>query len=442
MADCGRDAAAALIAKGALQHVRSYLASGYTGAADVNNGANSPSSSYSSYSAANVAAMLPSMGAMGRVIWGGDDNSNNGGGGAGGFKGTGLGQRLPGEMGDSSTYTEEENGRVAQSALTALAGLAPALDFSQQDQHGPLTPLLLRCVEVDASVSVVEAAAKAVHAMLTLGKGGDPRVALFRAGRSGGEEVSTRQMLLQPLLSGLARALAAPRAFSPLTGPGSGPGAGPGPGPGPGGVFGGVLGAVSTSDQREESARLEAMRAAILGAMAAMCERSPTNCLLLGALPGTVADISRIAEKANETRLRVLAAELLCEIARGGGLRLATQTVDAGAARAACQLLEDGTTDRTAIAACRLMESLAVGEDNTVAVACCKPRALLPLLPLLGPQATHDAREAAASLVAQLSASARGRTTHPAHFNAATFSRPDTPFQRRLSHNPTYMPAV
>ena len=39
VADCGRDAAAALIAKGALQHVRSYLASGYTGTADANNGA-------------------------------------------------------------------------------------------------------------------------------------------------------------------------------------------------------------------------------------------------------------------------------------------------------------------------------------------------------------------------------------------------------------------
>jgi hypothetical protein len=377
VADCGRDAAAALIARGALQHVRAYMAGGAAQLESAN-----------AKAAASAAYQTP--GGMGRVIWG----SGGGGGGFGGrFSGVGGDEkRLAGEVGDMSTYTQEENGRLVHGALVALAGLAPALDFSQQDQHGPLTPLLLRCVEVDASAPVVEAVAQAVQSMLTLGRGADPRVALFRAGRSGGEEVSTRQMLLQPLLSGLARALAAPRA----------PGA-------------------SNVDRSDDQALLEGMRAAILGAMAAMCERCPTNCLLLGALPGTVADIARIAEKANETRARVLAAELLCEIARGGGLRLATQSVDAGAARAASQLLEEATEDRAAVAACRLMEALAVGEDNTVAVACCKPRALLPLLPLLGAQATGDAREAAASLVAQLAETAGlARFTHVILFAVKT----------------------
>ena len=214
VAESSRDAAAAIIARGALQHVWTYLAGAahsysYSscddgGSSGADRGADGGS---------GAALRLPDLGSMGRVIWGG------GGGGVatvGGFKGSGPGQarRVPGEKGDWTTYTEEENGLVAHGALVALAGLAPALDFSQQDQHGPLTPLLLRCVEVDSSVHVVEAAARAIQSMLTLGRGGDPRVALFRTGRSGGEEISTRQMLLQPLLAGLARALAAPRVVS------------------------------------------------------------------------------------------------------------------------------------------------------------------------------------------------------------------------------------
>jgi hypothetical protein len=373
-----RDAAAALVARGALQHVRAYLAAGYTGAHD-----GSPAV------AVAATATLPSVGCS---IWGTSldtDNSVSTHGqmlgqnsGSTGFKGTGLGQRqdqAPGAVGDMRNYTETENGGLAHAALMALAGLAAAIDFSQVDQHGPLTPLLLRCIEVDTSVPVVEAAAVVVQSILALGRGrrDDPRVVLFRAGRSGGEEVSIRQTVLQPLLRGLARALAAPR---------------------------------TAAAPASSEAGVTSMRAAILGALAGLCERNPSHCVLLGALPGTVADISRIAEKAKDSELRVLAAELLCELTRGGGSRLATQAVSLGAALAACQLLEEAADDRAAVAACRLMEALAVGEDNSVAVTCSKPRALLPLLPLLGPQATHNAREAAASLVAQLA------TTVHVHF--------------------------
>ena len=378
--DSSKEAAMGLIAKGALGLVRANLAAGYSGEAD------------GSPAVANAIAALPAPGGAGRLIWGGSAKTAPGraaGEPGGGFKGTGLGTAVksePGSRGDVSTYTQEECRAIARAALVALAGLASGLDFSQVDHHGPLTPLLLRCVEVDAAVPVVESAARTVQALLTLGRGNDPRVALFKTGRTGGEEVSDRQMLLQPLLSGLSRALAAPRDPREEHAVGLAPSA-------------------ASDAAREDQERLTAMRAAILGAMAAMCERCPTNCLLLGAIPGSVAEIARLAEKADAPRLRVLAAELLCEMARGGGLRLATQSVDLGAARAAVQLLEDAQDDRTAVAACRLMEALAEGDDNTITVACAKPRALLPLLPLLGPQATLDAREAAASLVAQLAAS-------------------------------------
>jgi len=55
----------------------------------------------------------------------------------------------------------------------------------------------------------------------------------------------------------------------------------------------------------EEYGRVTAMRAAILGAMACLCERSPTNTLLLGSLSGTVSDIARVAEKASVGRCRL-----------------------------------------------------------------------------------------------------------------------------------------
>ena len=103
---------------------------------------------------------------------------------------------------------------------------------------------------------------------------------------------TARQILLQPLLGGLARALAAPRAFSVADN----------------------MKVISTKSlsmtddtdlQRatvEEYGRVTAMRAAILGAMACLCERSPTNTLMLGSLSGTVSDIARVAEKASVGR--------------------------------------------------------------------------------------------------------------------------------------------
>ena len=180
--ECSRDAGAALLAQGALQSVRADMAAAYTGAAD-----NSPA-------VKAAVAPFPSPGGAGRTIWGqGGAEPPPGRGGArgppapaggGGAKGPGFGpgserdvnQRLKdrqpsGSMGDMSSYTEEENREVAYAALVALAGLAQSIDFSMQDQHGPLTALLLRCIEVDASVPVVTAAARAIQSLLTLGKG-------------------------------------------------------------------------------------------------------------------------------------------------------------------------------------------------------------------------------------------------------------------------------
>jgi len=163
--ECSREAGAALLAKGALQSVRAYMAAAYTGAAD-----NSPA-------VKAAAAAVPSPGGAGRTVWGqggAEPPPGRGGGargppppaGGGGVNGLGFGpgserdvnQRQPsGSMGDMSSYTEQENREVAYAALVALAGLAQSIDFSMQDQHGPLTVLLLRCIEVDASVPVVTA---------------------------------------------------------------------------------------------------------------------------------------------------------------------------------------------------------------------------------------------------------------------------------------------